>query len=102
MLIGRGRPLEIVATVALILATSVPAVRPRAPFAVAAVFPPWWSAARIAAAAESAGEITGRGAFANIVILYGDAGLVERVGRAGAIVALDPTIPGACRKSQGA
>lgn len=94
--------MKIVATVALILATAAPAAvaaaRPRAPFAVAAVFPPWWSQARIARAAQGAGQIAGRGAFANIVVLYGDAGLVERVGRAGALMALDPTIPGACRQ----
>lgn len=98
-----GRVLEILAAVALILTTAAPATvaasRPRAPFAAAAVFPPWWSETRIAEAAGAAGQIAGRGAFANIVVLYGDAGLVDRIHQAGALMTMDPTIPGACRTS---
>jgi hypothetical protein len=88
------------AVLGLILATTLPAVvaaaGPRTPFAVAVVFPPWWDAQRIEAASAALGQLARRGALDNIVVIYGDATLTERARDAGALLLLDPTVPGAC------
>jgi len=88
------------AVLGLILATALPAVvaaaGPRAPYAVAVVFPPWWDAARISATSETLGQVTRRGVVDNIVTIYGDPTLAERARAAGGLLLLDPTVPGAC------
>lgn len=93
--------LQALAIAALIGASVTPAAiaasRPRAPFAVAVVFPPWWAAGRIEATAAGMGQIVGRGALHNIVVIYGDGRLESRARKSGALVVLDPTVPGACR-----
>ncbi len=43
------------------------------------------------------GQVVGRGALHNIVVIYGDGGLESRARKSGALVVLDPTVPGACR-----
>ena len=64
---------------------------------VAAVFPPWWSAAQTAGAAASAGDIAGAGAHSSIVIVSSAApGLEARLRDAGAIVLLSPGLAGLC------
>lgn len=71
--------------------------QPRTPGRVAAVFPPWWSSARIIGAAASAGDIAGAGGASFIVILRGDAADLSRRARgAGALMLLDPALAGAC------
>ncbi|RYC30866.1 hypothetical protein D3273_16915 [Lichenibacterium minor] len=57
---------------------------------IAAVFPPWWSPARAAAAAAGAGSVAGMGAWRSVVIVRGDAaGLALRLRRSGALLTLD-------------
>ncbi len=70
--------------------------RPRTPGRVAAVFPPWWSSARVIGAAGSAGDIAGAGGASFIVILRGDPDLSQRARDAGALLLLDPALAGAC------
>ncbi|ATC34432.1 hypothetical protein CA606_01040 [Caulobacter vibrioides] len=71
--------------------------QPSTPGRVAAVFPPWWDPARVVGAAGSAGDISGAGGAAFIVILRGDpATLNQRARTAGALLLLDPALAGAC------
>lgn len=73
--------------------------QPRTPGRVAAVFPPWWDPARVVGAAGSAGEISGAGGGAFVVILRGDpATLHQRARAAGALLLLDPALAGACAR----
>lgn len=70
---------------------------PRDPGRIAAVFPPWWSAAEAVAAGGSAGDIAGAGGAAFILILRGDpADLAHRARSAGAVLILDPDLAGLC------
>ncbi len=72
---------------------------PRTSGRVAAVFPPWWSAARVFGAAGEAGDIAGAGAAPFIVILRGDpAQLSARTREAGAWLLLDPALAGVCAR----
>jgi hypothetical protein len=62
---------------------------PADPSRVAAVFPPWWSAARTVSAAASAGDIAGIGGAPFVVILHGDPQrLTDRARSAGALLIL--------------
>lgn len=73
--------------------------QPRTPGRVAAVFPPWWDAARVVGAAGAAGDIAGAGGASFIVILRGDpATLNQRARTAGAWLLLDPALAGACAR----
>jgi hypothetical protein len=54
----------------------------------AAVFPPWWSDARIAAAAGSVGRIVGAGALSNIIVVQADQDPTADLRRAGALAVL--------------
>ncbi len=75
--------------------------QPRTPGRVAAVFPPWWDAARIVGAAGSAGDIAGAGGAPFVVILRGNpADLSQRARSAGALMLLDPALAGACARPQ--
>lgn len=70
---------------------------PRTPRQVAAVFPPWWSSARIVAAAGQAGAITGFGGARNVVLVTAaDTDLPRRLNAAGALLQLDPVLTGLC------
>ena len=65
--------------------------------AVAAVFPPWWSAAKVLAAAAEAGEVVDVGASPAVLIVRSQQpGLQGRLRAAGAILLLDPRGAGAC------
>lgn len=73
--------------------------QPRTPGRVAAVFPPWWDAARVAGAAATAGDIAGVGGAPFIVVLRGDpATLNPRARTAGALLLLDPALAGVCAR----
>lgn len=81
--------------VALSLAPALAvAARPQQPFAAAAVFPPWWSPARIDAAVADIGAVTGHGRFAAVVALTGGADLEQRLKQAGAWAVVDPRLAG--------
>lgn len=82
---------------AVLLPAALATAAPRTPFAVAAVFPPWWSSSRIEAAADALGQVRGRGATDNIVIIYGGGDLVGKARRGGALWLLDPEAAGVCR-----
>lgn len=45
------------------------------------------------------GQVVAHGALNNIVVIYGDERLEARLRKAGALLLLDPTIPGACRNA---
>lgn len=78
--------------------------QPRAPGRLAAVFPPWWSAAQIIGAAASAGDIAGAGGAPFVVILRASpqdrtpSALAQRARSAGALLLLDPALAGACAR----
>ncbi len=56
---------------------------------LAAVYPPWWSDARIAGAAASAGDIAAAGGVRNVLVIHGDpTGFATRVRRSGALLVL--------------
>ena len=73
--------------------------QPRTPDRLAAVFPPWWSTARVFDAAGEAGNIAGAGGASFVVILRGDpARLAVRAREAGALLLLDPAMAGVCAR----
>jgi hypothetical protein len=58
---------------------------------VAAVFPPWWTRERIWAAAAAVGDVLDAGASPSVVVFRRNGkGLEQRLGKAGAILLLDP------------
>jgi hypothetical protein len=82
---------------ATLFATVAVGAAPRDPARVAAVFPPWWTSARTASAAASAGDIAGAGGAPFILILRGESGdLGSRARAAGAWLLLDPDAAGVC------
>lgn len=85
--------------IASLFAAAAVDAQPRTPGRVAAVFPPWWDAARTMGAAGAAGDIAGAGGAPFIVILRGDpATLNKRARAAGALILLDPALAGACAR----
>ncbi len=71
---------------------------------LAAVFPPWWSSARVLEAAASAGRIVGVGAAPFVVIVAAEPGGRPdhdslRLHAAGAWLLLDPQYLGGCGTS---
>ncbi len=65
--------------------------------ALAAVFPPWWSAARVFSAAAKAGDILDSGAVPFIPIVKSPKpGLGARLHAAGALLLLNPLDAGGC------
>lgn len=94
--IERGGIVAVAAAATLVMALSA-AAAPADASRIAAVFPPWWSAARAAQAAGSAGEIAGAGAHRSILIVSSHTpGLSARLRQAGAIVLLSPGLAGLC------
>lgn len=70
---------------------------PRTPRQIAAVFPPWWSQARVLAAAGEAGAITAIGGARNVVVVVADDDLLPgRLSAAGALLQLNPSLTGLC------
>jgi hypothetical protein len=91
--------LAVLGVVASLFAAVAVEAQPRTPGRVAAVFPPWWSAAQALGAAGSAGDVAGVGAVPFIVIVRGSpADLSQRVRSAGALLLLDPALAGACAR----
>jgi hypothetical protein len=69
---------------------------------VAALFPPWWGAERVFAAAASAGgAIVREGAWSNILVLSSaDGDFADRLHTAGAWLLLNPKALDACLKEK--
>ncbi len=86
---------------AAVLLTSAPALvmaaRPAQAFAVAAVFPPWWSAGRVRAVVGPIGAIAAEGRLPTVVTVYGGGDLARSLSAAGAWLILDPTLAGCGR-----
>lgn len=84
---------SIVATLLVVLCSSLPHSDK-----VAAVFPPWWSAARAFDAAAGAGRIVALGRLSSVLIVHGDpAQLAHRLREAGALLVLDSSLSAGCR-----
>jgi hypothetical protein len=85
---------------ASVLLTACLALKPMPDKPVAALFPPWWSAARVmASAAGTNGAIVRFGGFQTVLILAaGGPDLTDRLRRAGAWLVVDPGILGGCAK----
>ena len=67
---------------------------------VAAVFPPWWSAADRFAAAAGAGRIVALGRLPSVLIVHGAPALLARKLReAGALLVLDSSLSVGCRSA---
>ena len=67
---------------------------------VAAVFPPWWSAAHAFTSASAAGVVSGSGALRSILIVHSDRpALAERLRAAGALLVLAADGPFGCSSS---
>jgi hypothetical protein len=70
--------------------TAFVTLRPHDPQRLAAVFPPWWSAARSLTAASHVAAVTGFGSLPFIVAVSGNrSGLAEELRTAGALVVVD-------------
>jgi hypothetical protein len=73
-----------------LLVTAFVTLRPHDPRRLAAVFPPWWSAAQSLTAASHVAAVTGFGALPFIVAVSGSrSGLEEELRKAGALVVVD-------------
>ncbi len=75
-------------------------LQPPARGPVAAVFPPWWGAARSMLAAASAGPVVRLGALPSIVVALPAPGGLARLRRAGAWLLLNPAALGGCAAPQ--
>lgn len=76
-----------ISTVLLVLAGASPRPGDRV---LAAVYPPWWSDARIGEAAASAGAIASGGGVRNVLLIQAERpGLSKRTLRSGAMLVLD-------------
>ncbi|NBB51356.1 hypothetical protein GVN24_24020 [Rhizobium sp. CRIBSB] len=96
---------RVVLCAGVVVLTAVPALavaaRPSQPFAVAAVFPPWWTATQARSAVDPLDQASSQGRFANVVIVYGAPGLQQRLRNAGAWLLLDPGLVGCTQRSGG-
>ena len=93
---------SILATLGAIGVTAVMAVAVGSPPAnmIAALFPPWWSAARIFQAAAGTGDIVGVGRVPSMIVVRSDrAALAARLRAAGALATFDANELGGCRSS---
>jgi hypothetical protein len=73
------------------------AIQPADPRLVAAVFPPWWSAEAVMAAAAAAGDVVGPGGVSFVIVVRSDAtDLPERIRAAGAVLVVDRAPFGLC------
>lgn len=68
------------------------ATPPTSAFAVAAVFPPWWSAADVRLAVDPIDATSSTGRSPTVVTVYGGPGLQQRLRNAGAWLILDPRL----------
>lgn len=82
------------------IAVSVSMAAPNEEGAVAAVFPPWWSASRAFAAASNAGDVLNSGTFFFVVVVQSQRpGLGDRLRSEGALLLLNPLAVGGCEPS---
>lgn len=91
---------SVLATLSAIGVTAVMAVTVGSPIAITivAVFPPWWSAARVFQAAASAGEIVDVGRVPSMIVVRSDrSALAARLRAAGALATLNADDLGGCR-----
>lgn len=94
----------------LCLASLLPALAfgaaPRADGPAAAIFPPWWSAARSLAAADSAGDVNAVGLRPFIVIASPEPDSSQPLAQAlraqGAWLVVDPGLAGPCSPTDAA
>lgn len=96
---SRSRPLlNVMASGVVIVVTVLPALdiaaRQARPFEAAAVFPPWWDAARVRAAVEPVGEISAIGRMPAVVIVTGGTDVSDGLRTAGAWFILNPALVG--------
>lgn len=94
-----ARPLlSVMAGGVIVVLTVLPALtiaaRPARPFEAAAVFPPWWDAARVRAAVEPVGEISAIGRMPTVVTVMGGTDVSESLRTAGAWFILNPALVG--------
>jgi hypothetical protein len=87
------RPLQIVPFAVLAVSVCLMGVARLDPLPgrpIAAVFPPWWSAARtFSAGAQSGAQIARLGAFSNILVVTSATNPAQRLRAAGALLLLD-------------
>jgi len=87
--LGAWAPLALLFAGSLAL-SAASTLRPRDPARLAAVFPPWWSAAQSLDAASQVAAVTGFGGLPFIVAVSGaGADLPQRLSTAGAWLVLD-------------
>lgn len=90
--------LKVVASGVVVVLTVIPALavaaRPARPFEAAAVFPPWWNAARVRAAVEPVGEISAIGRMPTVVTVIGGTDVSDGLRTAGAWFILNPALVG--------
>ncbi|WP_271067963.1 hypothetical protein [Caulobacter sp. NIBR1757] len=73
------------------------AAAPGRPDAMAAVYPPWWSPARAAASAATAGDLQAVGGSATILVVRSDRpGLGGRLRESGALFLIDSRLASFC------
>ena len=88
--------LEVLACASTILVTAaltlIAAAPPAHAYAVAAVFPPWWSAGEVRLAVDPIGATSAIGRTPTIVTVYGGVDLQQRLRNAGAWLILDPRL----------
>lgn len=75
---------------------------PTEAFAVAAVFPPWWSDARVRSAVDPVGAISSTGRISTVVTVYGGADLRSQLRNAGAWLVLNPQLTGCGQRQESA
>lgn len=64
---------------------------------LAAVYPPWWEAARVIDAASSAGDIAAAGGWRNVIVLQSRSpGLAARLRQSGALWTMDARLARVC------
>jgi hypothetical protein len=84
------------------LAVSIPSPAYGRSATIAAVFPPWWQAARIYEAAVGAGPLLDAGQASFVMIVgFSDPGVAERLRSAGAIILLDAAAVGCAPSEDG-
>lgn len=90
--------LKALATGLVVVLTVLPALaiaaRPARPFEAAAVFPPWWDAARVRAAVAPVGEISATGRMETVVTVIGGTDVAAGLRAAGAWFILNPALIG--------
>lgn len=97
----RAFPILMCLTIGMLgLGGSLSAAAPSDESAVAAVFPPWWTASRSLSAASQAGAVLDAGVLPFVLIVRSPhPGLSARLRAAGALILLNPLGLGGCVQS---